>query len=98
VYVSASNGTWISMEWINNATINNLIAQERASLNNTQRQQIFYELQNDIVSLAPDVFVFNQPYYEALAPNVKGYVFFNGMSFDYDLYNISNAANAVNGG
>jgi len=85
-YDTVSNGTWISMEWMNNATINSLIAQERATLNSTQREQIFYQLQNDIVSIAPDVFVFNQPYYNALAPTVGGYQFYNGMSFDYAQY------------
>ena len=93
-YDSASNGTWISMEWLQNSTINSLISQERSTLNQTLRQQIFYQLQQDIVNLAPDVFVFNQPYYEALAPTVGGYVFFNGMSFDYNLYNITSVYNA----
>ena len=86
MYDSVSNGTWISMEWMNNSTINTLIAQERASLNNTQRQQIFYQLQTDIVNMAPDVFLFNQPYYNARAPTVGGYQFYAGMSFDYQDY------------
>ena len=85
-YDTVSNGTWISMEWMNNATINNLITHERASQNPTQRQQIFYQRQNDIVNIAPDVFVFNQPYYNARAPTVGGYQFYNGMSFDYAQY------------
>jgi len=85
-YDTVSNGTWISMEWMNNATINGLIAQERATTDAAQRQQIFYQLQNDIVSIAPDVFVFNQPYYSARAPTVGGYQFYNGMSFDYAQY------------
>lgn len=85
-YDTISNGTWMSTEWMNNATINNLIAQERSSLNATQREQIFYQLQNDIVSIAPDVFVFNQPFYMAQASTIKGYQFYNGMSFDYQQY------------
>ena len=92
-YDTVSNGTWISMEWMNNATINNLIAQERATTDSTQRQQIFYQLQNDIVSMAPDVFVFNQPYYSARAPTVGGYQFYNGMSFDYAQYSYYYNAN-----
>jgi peptide/nickel transport system substrate-binding protein len=87
-YDTVSNGTWISMEWMNNATINGLIAQERASLNATQRQQIFYQLQTDIVNMAPDIFLFNQPYYNALSPRVGHYTFFDGMSFDYNNFDI----------
>jgi peptide/nickel transport system substrate-binding protein len=86
IYASSASGTWESMSWLNNATINSLIAQERASTNSSQRQQIFYELQNDIVSLAPEVFVFNQPYYVTFAPTVKGYTFYDGMSFDYNVF------------
>lgn len=88
VYDSASHGTWISMEWLTNSTIDHLIQEERSTLNQTLRQQIFYELQQDIVSLAPDVFVFNQPYYVALAPSVANYTFYVGMSFDYNAHNI----------
>lgn len=93
IYAGNASGTWESMEWVNNATINSLIAQERSSLNPAQRQQIFNQLQQDIVSLAPDVFVFNQPYYVALSPHVKGYQFFDGMSFDYNLFNITSVYN-----
>lgn len=96
-YDSVSNGTWISMEWVQNSTINNQIAQERASLNSTQRQQIFNELQVELANMAPDVFVFNQPYYVALSPHVKGYTFYAGMSFDYDLYSISSVYNLSSG-
>ena len=92
IYSSSASGTWESMSWLNNATINNLIAQERATTNNTLRQQIFYQLQNDIVSLAPEVFVFNQPYYVTFAPTVKGYTFYDGMSFDYNVFYYSNVA------
>jgi|GEM_PF-189837 peptide/nickel transport system substrate-binding protein len=87
-YDSASHGTWISMEWLTNSTIDQLIQEERSTLNLTLRQQIFYKLQQDIVSLAPDVFVFNQPYYVALAPSVANYTYYNGMSFDYNAYNM----------
>ena len=97
MYDSVSNGTWISMEWMNNATINNLISQERASLNSSQRAQIFNTLQVDIVNMAPDVFVFNQPYYVGLGPHVKGYTFYAGMSFDYDLYAISSVYSLSSG-
>ncbi len=93
IYSSSASGTWESMSWLNNATINNLIAQERATTNPAQRQAIFYQLQNDIVSLAPEVFVFNQPYYVTFAPTVKGYTFYDGMSFDYNAFYYSNAAN-----
>ncbi len=88
MYDSASAGTWISMEWLQNSTIDSLIAQERATLNTQQRQQIFNTLQQDIANLAPDVFVFNQPYYVGLSPRVNGYSFYDGMSFDYNLYNL----------
>ena len=97
MYDSVSNGTWISMEWVHNSTIDSLIAQERATLNTQQRQQIFYQLQTDLANMAPDVFVFNQPYYVALSPHVKGYTFYAGMSFDYDLYSISSVYNLSSG-
>jgi peptide/nickel transport system substrate-binding protein len=96
-YDTVSNGTWISMEWVQNSTINSQIAQERASLNSTQRQQIFNELQVELTNMAPDVFVFNQPYYVALSPHVKGYTFYAGMSFDYDLYSISSVYSLSSG-
>ena len=96
-YDMVSNGTWISMEWVQNSTINNQIAQERASLNSSQRQQIFNALQVELANMAPDVFVFNQPYYVALSPHVKGYTFYAGMSFDYDLYSISSVYNLSSG-
>jgi hypothetical protein len=38
--------------------------------------------------MAPDIFLFNQPYYNALSPRISHYTFFDGMSFDYANYNI----------
>ncbi len=97
IYATNASGTWESMEWLNNATVNTLIAQERSTTDPTVRAQIFNQLQTDIVAQAPDVFVFNQPYYVGLAPSVKGYTFYDGMSFDYSLYAISSIANVASG-
>lgn len=89
-YDSLANGTWASAEWVDNSTINNLISQEENTSNTTLRQQIFNQLQVDIVNLAPDIFCFNSPSYVALSPNVGGYVYYNQFSFDSYMYNIKN--------
>jgi peptide/nickel transport system substrate-binding protein len=90
IYDSASKGTWTSMEWIQNSAIDNLISQERSTLNQTLREKIFYQLQEDIVNLSADVFLYSQPYYVALSPAVGGYVYYLGQSFDYNMYHIYN--------
>ncbi|MDG6996102.1 MAG: ABC transporter substrate-binding protein [Nitrososphaerota archaeon] len=88
VYDTASHGSWISMEWFSNSTVDNLLSQERATFNQTLRQQIFYQLQQDIVSQAPDLFLAIAPYYVALSPQVGGYTFSLAPSFEYGLYTV----------
>lgn len=87
-YSSTAHGTWISMEWFSNSTVDNLLNLERTSLNNTQRQQYFYELQTDITQNYVDVYLDIAPYFVALSPHVGGYTYSLGPSFEYGLYNV----------
>jgi peptide/nickel transport system substrate-binding protein len=87
-YSSSAHGTWISMEWFTNSSVDNLLSMERTTLAQSQRQQYFYQLQTDITQNYVDVYLDIAPYFVALSPHVGGYTYSLGPSFEYGLYNV----------
>jgi len=74
-YDTASQGTWNAFEWFSNATVDNLLNQERATVNPAQRTQILYQIQADIAQQYPDVFLLVEPYYLCYSPHIGGVVY-----------------------
>ncbi len=71
-YDSASNGTWASMEWLHDPTVDALIARSRATVDLAQRNAIYRQIQDRIVALQTDVFILSDLWRQAVRSTVKG--------------------------
>ena len=60
VYHSSSAGTWLSMEWLNNALVDKLLDQARAETNPAKRAALYQQVSKLIVDLQPDIFGYVQ--------------------------------------
>lgn len=84
---SKASGTWMSMEWLQNAEVDGLIDKARATTDVAEQNAIYKELQQKIVDLQPDVW--------AVAPNrrlgaskcLQGYQFIPMQSWDLNFSN-----------
>jgi peptide/nickel transport system substrate-binding protein len=72
-YDSESNGTWASMEWLDDPTVDRLIAKSRVTVDTAQRNAIYKQIQARIAALQPDVFMLSDLWRQAIRPNVKGF-------------------------
>ncbi|MDB5074367.1 MAG: transporter, periplasmic oligopeptide-binding protein, partial [Chloroflexi bacterium] len=85
-YASKSNGTWASMEWLNDPQIDSMISQSRLTVNTAKRNAIYKQIQARIVSLQTDIFVLSQLWRQAVRPNVTGFKFIPAGTYQfYDL-------------
>jgi peptide/nickel transport system substrate-binding protein len=86
-YHSKASGTWMSMEWLQNAEIDGLIDKVRATTDVGEQNATYKELQTKIADLQPDVW--------AVAPNrryaankcLQGYEFIPMQSWDLNFSN-----------
>ncbi|MCW0980698.1 ABC transporter substrate-binding protein [Agrobacterium sp. BT-220-3] len=86
-YHSKASGTWMSMEWLQNAEIDGLIDKVRATTDVNEQNATYKELQTKIADLQPDVW--------AVAPNrryaankcLQGYEFIPMQSWDLNFSN-----------
>lgn len=86
-YHSKASGTWMSMEWLQNAEIDGLIDKVRATTDTSEQNATYKELQTKIAGLQPDVW--------AVAPNrryaankcLQGYEFIPMQSWDLNFSN-----------
>jgi peptide/nickel transport system substrate-binding protein len=82
-YHSDAASTWMSMEHLEDDTIDSLIEEARSTVDTDQRNQIYADLQSELAGLYPDLFVFVQSKKHAFADEVQGYTYRPAMSFDY---------------
>lgn len=85
-YDSKSNGTWASMEWLDDPTVDRLIAQSRITVDTAKRNAIYKQIQARIVALQPDVFMLSDLWRQAIRPNVSGFKYVPAGQYQfYDL-------------
>jgi peptide/nickel transport system substrate-binding protein len=85
-YDSKSNGTWASMEWLHDRTVDALIAQSRVTLDAAKRNAIYKQIQARLVQLQTDVFVLSQVWRQAVRKNVVGFKYIPAGTYQfYDL-------------
>ncbi|NDU99836.1 ABC transporter substrate-binding protein [Pseudoroseicyclus tamaricis] len=81
---SASAGTWSSMEWLENEEIDAMIDAARAETDETARNAIYQDIQQELYDLAADVYFLYQEERHALSTCLKGYEYIPMMSWDFD--------------
>jgi peptide/nickel transport system substrate-binding protein len=84
---SAGHGSWSGMQWYTSSQVDNLILQGRTTQDQNQRQQIYQQIQQQIVSDSPCVFMMNLPIQVALNKSVGGYKFVVAY-YNYQVYNL----------
>lgn len=83
MYHSRAAGTWMSTEWLQDPLVDQLIDQERVTMDVAERYHVMDIIQQIIVEKAPDVFVNTIPLYVAVRDELKGFTFRPVMSFYY---------------
>lgn len=83
MYHSRAAGTWMSTEWLQNPEVDRLINQSRATIEEDEREEILFSLQEKIVDLCPDIFVHVMPLRVAVKDYVRGFTVRPVMSFYY---------------
>ncbi|MDO8359946.1 MAG: ABC transporter substrate-binding protein [Devosia sp.] len=83
-YHSKAAGTWASMEWLQDAEIDKLIDDARATGDVARQAEIYKTLQHKIVDLQPDVFLLTQTVQHAMDKCLTGFNAVPMQSFDYD--------------
>jgi peptide/nickel transport system substrate-binding protein len=86
-YHTDASSTWISMEHLEDEQVDSMIDQARQTVDPDERQQIYADLQERIVGLHPDIFIFVQAKKHAFAEKVQGYNFRPSQSYDYWFHN-----------
>ena len=87
-YHSSASGTWMSMEWLQNEEIDKMIMEARRTLEKEKRNEIYYEIQDKIVNLAPDIFIYSLLKRYGMQEHLKGFEFVPVMSFEYDFHKL----------
>jgi peptide/nickel transport system substrate-binding protein len=88
-YHSASAGTWASLEWLQDAEIDKLIDDARATGDATAQNEIYKTLQHKLVDMQADVFLLTQNEQHAIDKCLVGYAYVPMQSFQYDFHNYS---------
>jgi len=83
MYHSKAVGTWMSTEWLQDPLVDQLVEQERVTLDPEERGHIMNVLQHAIVERCPDVFVNVMPIRVAVQNYLKGFTSRPIMSFYY---------------
>ena len=87
-YHSSVQGTWRSISWMENSTIDSILEQARATADPEEALELYKEAQRLITYEAPAIFVFNNIHRIAMHDWVKGYVDPGIMSFDLYWWNL----------
>lgn len=70
---SKANGSWASMEWLNDPKVDSLITQSRLTVDNAKRNAIYKQIQARLVELQTDVFMLADLWRQAVRPSVTGF-------------------------
>jgi len=71
-YDSKANGSWASMEWLDDPVVDSLIAKSRLTVDNAKRNAIYKQIQARIVDLQPDAFMLAALWRQAVRPAITG--------------------------
>ncbi len=85
-YDSKANGTWASMEWLDDPQVDALIAQSRLTVDTAKRNAIYKQIQARLVALQTDVFMLADLWRQAVRPSVTGFQFIP--AGPYQFYNL----------
>jgi len=88
IYHSKAAGTWMSTEWLQNPFVDQLIEQERMTVDRETRRQLMNIAQQVIVEYCPDIFVYVFPIRIAAQNYVKGFTFRPVISFYYYFHDL----------
>jgi peptide/nickel transport system substrate-binding protein len=83
-YHSKAAGTWASLEWLQDPTIDALIDRARDTSDAAKQVEIYKDLQHKIVDLQPDVFLETQTAEQAIDKCLTGYNAVPMQSFELD--------------
>ena len=83
MYHSRAVGTWMSTEWLQDPLVDQLIEQERVTLDPEERAHIMNVLQHIIVERCPDIFIYVMPLRAAVQDYLEGFTPRPVMSFYY---------------
>ena len=72
MYHSDAAGTWMSSEWLHNPIVDQLIDQERITVDNEERMHIMNIIQQIIIEECPDIFIDNMVVHNAMQNYVMG--------------------------
>jgi peptide/nickel transport system substrate-binding protein len=85
-YHSSAQGTWMSMEWVNDPEIDAMLDEARITVDREQRNAIYAEIQEKLVDLTPAVYVYSLTKRYSMQKKVQGFEFVPVMSFEYDFH------------
>ena len=88
MYHSKATGTWMSTEWLQDPLVDQLIDQERITIDKEARRHLMDIAQQIIVEDCPDVFVYVMPLRVAMQNYLKGFTFRPIMSFYYYFHDL----------
>lgn len=77
-YTTAAEGTWEQNEWLHNSTLDNLIYSALSTLNQTQRFQDYYNIQQQIYNMYPTIYAYDVTEIRAYYPSVVNWYAANG--------------------
>lgn len=88
-YHSSAAGTWASLEWLQDAEVDKLIDDARATGDVAKQAELYKQLQHKIVDLQADAFLLTQNEQHAIDKCLTGYEYVPMQSFQYDFHNYS---------
>jgi peptide/nickel transport system substrate-binding protein len=87
-YDSKANGSWASMEWLDDPRIDALITQSRLTVDSGKRNDLYKQIQARVVALQPDVFLLAALWRQAVRPNIGGAQSMFIPAGQYQFYNL----------
>ncbi|MER2634754.1 MAG: ABC transporter substrate-binding protein [Rhizobiaceae bacterium] len=83
-YHSKAAGTWSSVDWISDQTVDKLIEDARSTVDKSEQIRIYKELQHRLVDMQSDVFLLTQVEQNAVSKCLEGLTVIPMRSFGYD--------------
>ncbi len=85
-YHSSAAGTWMSMEWLQDPELDKLIERSRVTVDQKERNELFFEIQDRLTQQATDIFIYALPKRYGMQDYLHGFEFVPVMSFEYDFH------------
>ncbi len=88
MYHSDAAGTWMSTEWLQNDTVDELISESRRTVDPAARQELLSTAQEIIVDECPDIFIYQARLYYAMQDYVRGFTYRPVMSYEFYFHDL----------